>query len=695
LLRTFFQGFSGHLNSSDCWLTHVPAPFSPRLNPNFSMDPAAMRPRALVGSLRVVAAVVLALSPCLGVAGGSPSECEQLQDSGSSCAATAATSILQQQRVHRGGDRGGDSANVTEANAGGAEWTEDEALIVMAKLHHIFKSPSAANRELTRVHGDYECYTGFDDEGPQPCDGRNGNGSPPGKSVYPRPAKFVRLGFHDCMKYTDGTGGCDGCLHFYDQFRVYNDKDSGDKRNMDRPDAVSGTNNGLAMSADMLELIWTDKDWPPSTPSLPESLQASGKSRADLWAFAALVATDYAMAENNKACRSESTKCGHLYTAVNLSHGCTIQPRRWLRFRTGRRDCPTSDKPPSVNGRAKTMSFEPSTGHRWRPYETTKVEMGPNPSGNASMTRDFFRQVFQFSARHTVAIMGAHSLGQMHGGVALWKYKWQFKQTYFLNNNYYRLLVNKPSVYIGSCHPFRFSGGPNGALASTAWVVRPIRKTVSAGPYLWFHSYTRCPYCYRAADGTWVNEETEGDDDFRSTECCVCHEREASDVPDGCIANISKDETMTAVDMAMIQKFDVNEYGVPSGCPGFPSSWNRDNIVEQATEDDRGARYRRDRRSNGGEIDFYQTRPECPDNREYTARFVDQNGILINTMAGWVRYYADNQDAWANDFYEALEKMLNNGYAMGSLVDGPDVLGIERSTCPGNDRRTRKCVKQS
>ena len=25
----------------------------------------------------------------------------------------------------------------------------------------------------------------------------------------------VRLGFHDCMKYKDGTGGCDGCLNWH------------------------------------------------------------------------------------------------------------------------------------------------------------------------------------------------------------------------------------------------------------------------------------------------------------------------------------------------------------------------------------------------------------------------------------------------------------------------------------------------
>ena len=25
---------------------------------------------------------------------------------------------------------------------------------------------------------------------------------------------LIRLGFHDCLTYTDGTGGCDGCLNW-------------------------------------------------------------------------------------------------------------------------------------------------------------------------------------------------------------------------------------------------------------------------------------------------------------------------------------------------------------------------------------------------------------------------------------------------------------------------------------------------
>ena len=33
----------------------------------------------------------------------------------------------------------------------------------------------------------------------------------------------VRLGFHDCLKYKDGTGGCDGCLNWHGMEVPWND----------------------------------------------------------------------------------------------------------------------------------------------------------------------------------------------------------------------------------------------------------------------------------------------------------------------------------------------------------------------------------------------------------------------------------------------------------------------------------------
>ena len=56
-----------------------------------------------------------------------------------------------------------------------------------------------------------------------------------------------------------------------------------------------------------LEKIYTDKDWPnykhAKAPVLDVSLKDSGKSRADLWQFAASVALESTIERSNHACR--------------------------------------------------------------------------------------------------------------------------------------------------------------------------------------------------------------------------------------------------------------------------------------------------------------------------------------------------------------------------------------------------------
>ena len=54
----------------------------------------------------------------------------------------------------------------------GAPWTEEQILIMKAKFFNYFSLCDCAQKHL-------------------------------------------RLGFHDCIKYTDGTGGCDGCLNWH------------------------------------------------------------------------------------------------------------------------------------------------------------------------------------------------------------------------------------------------------------------------------------------------------------------------------------------------------------------------------------------------------------------------------------------------------------------------------------------------
>ena len=84
--------------------------------------------------------------------------------------------------------------------------------------------------------------------------------------------KMLRLAFHDCVPYEDGTGGCDGCLNL--------DKDL-------------EHNNGLQFTVAVLEKLYTEVDFPKHKMfknfKLEKSPKDLGISRADLWAFAGLV----------------------------------------------------------------------------------------------------------------------------------------------------------------------------------------------------------------------------------------------------------------------------------------------------------------------------------------------------------------------------------------------------------------------
>ena len=64
-------------------------------------------------------------------------------------------------------------------------------------------------------------------------------------------------------------------------------------------------NSGLDHVVGHLEKIYTTIDWPfvkPINENLKISLYQSGKSRADLWQFAGLVALEQAIERANRAC---------------------------------------------------------------------------------------------------------------------------------------------------------------------------------------------------------------------------------------------------------------------------------------------------------------------------------------------------------------------------------------------------------
>ena len=73
-------------------------------------------------------------------------------------------------------------------------------------------------------------------------------------------------------------------------------------RNLEMP--VRTDNNDMSRTVFWLEKIYITRDWPFSYngPRPQESLLDTGKSRADLWAFAAWVALERSVERANHAC---------------------------------------------------------------------------------------------------------------------------------------------------------------------------------------------------------------------------------------------------------------------------------------------------------------------------------------------------------------------------------------------------------
>ena len=83
----------------------------------------------------------------------------------------------------------------------GGSWNENELLVVRAKLWSLMIDDRAK-----------ELYTKVPSNERPKADELDEKWMKKGFQFFP--AKLLRLAFHDCVKYTDGTGGCDGCLNW-------------------------------------------------------------------------------------------------------------------------------------------------------------------------------------------------------------------------------------------------------------------------------------------------------------------------------------------------------------------------------------------------------------------------------------------------------------------------------------------------
>lgn len=233
------------------------------------------------------------------------------------------------------------------------------------------------------------------------------------------------------------------------------------------------------------EQLYLDKDF-PSASDLEDSPKNLGISRADLWAFAGLVALDQVQSQTQEMCLHNS----YNYTCNDWDTPCYSPfPNKATKlFKTGRTDC------------------EPKyPGTKWE-YVATEKEAEPDRHGNGPTMAKYFGDNFGLSPRQGLALMGAHTIGQFSTFMEHIDYAWVRGQgddarNELWNNEYYKTLVGNPShvkdkycvgEMDGSAPEHTWSVRANLFEAywpqGNSWIDRPRRL-------LWNHLVTRSPVC--------------------------------------------------------------------------------------------------------------------------------------------------------------------------------------------------------
>ena len=447
----------------------------------------------------------------------------------------------------------------------GAPWTDEEMLHTKAKIRWVIKNPLDA---LKNVTGGPEALAFYQAQ----------TQNVKLDAIKPSIGKLVRLTFHDCINEVSGAG-CNGCLNFEGMGNFYwpqcaKQGDCKSKYNSTRPanGPFKTDNNNLLWMAQVLEKVYHD-----TSLGLAQSLYESGKSRADLWAFAGLVAIQKATENHNQGCRSEGPfPCKNQINEE--SPRCDFELPEPT-FKTGRSDCVSS-----------------CTGDNAYPFCTTNEEIHPNPNGNGSETVEFFKDNFGFNPKQAAALMGAHTLGHANEANSMFRhYPWTRQGQHHLNNMYFVNIVNStgyrhrsPAEVLKSkgqkmsrcgLNISFYIGDEYGDPSPLGYKVRSERRTSTHGPWSWslhqrkcnaavcqhllnagepFHMNSCCnrvEYCANSNANKCKNEVCLGDLDTGDDSDCTKIDHFIS-------------TSMMSPDVGLYHKFSTDEDGRPFGCPG-------------------------------------------------------------------------------------------------------------------------------
>lgn len=557
----------------------------------------------------------------------------------------------------------------------GGPWTLDDILIVRAKLWSLMVD-SQSQISYQKVPLDQRPITGKDIDNSTDDDAFMSSGF----SNFP--GKLLRLGFHDCLRYSDGSGGCDGCLDWSGMgYRFPPHKEM--KCKFKEKDVLEGDNNGLEYTVGILELIYTDKNFPfDIAPSLDTSLQSSGKSRADLWAYAAKVAIEYTVERNNYHCEEKPTDDWN-GSYIGTSHDC-------LRYPEDPHDCKVilSREISFSYGRTDCISFDST-----KPFKTSKGEAKPNPNGNGDETLDFFKSNFSFNARETVAIMGGHTLGGMSVRNSLFKYAWTPKANHLFNNEYYRNFVNEKDWFIENKDDYHCDlvGDANGTKPDIKWVPTMEGYMEHGGSIQWIRMHFACPNCiHKWKENKFRREEWD--------KCCVGIPDNKSCIPDNKIhipGDVTREDDVTGCERYRFT-YGNDEMAINAEI-GLYFQFNQENGIPKVGPNDNCKGFKnfifskknkmKDRCKNDGFNSRYMKSRRIWDHGCGLNMRTDENSDI--PVSQYFVMYAKDQATWIEDFIPTFEKMTRNGYHENDLKTAP--YSWQNVLCSKNDEGVIVC----
>jgi len=540
----------------------------------------------------------------------------------------------------------------------GAVWSREEVEIVRGKVKEMINWNNWKKGGSFRTDGTFtvngsisfekkfcpDCLWGFEDWS---------------KPNVPTTAKLLRLSFHDCVPYLTGEGevrgGCDGCINWSGMGHGYSGFPGGPVIR-DYAPVNKGDNNGLATTVAALEMIYTNKEWPLTAPALGQSLVETGKSRADLWQFAGIVALEVEIEKANFACDYDYN-VGNQVRLLESEEKCYFKLFKPSVFKFGRVDCiPDETK--------KVTTF---------PYESTDPESHPNNYGSAKHVVDSLKHDFNLTAREGISLMAAHATSpQFHNFRLPTKYQWPGNP--YLSNMYFKYLAGtgmyrrgnglKPMGAVSVGDP---QGRPN---MGTLWKVHCMKIWKSnmtengwGGPCFWRPTNGGCNrlgeqrskdcFDHFASDGSIVLKSGMKDRNK------ICKTKDIQ-YDKNRIQRYGNDEPSTAkqgcgfeltfaltYEVNLMNDFQLDEEFRPHGCNGSLDKM----LWFKYAEETAGQRN-------------YESTVNCPPNME---RYENGEALSEITTA-----FGEDHDAWNKAFLEGWEKFVENGYDEDELVVGPE-----------------------